>query len=42
MLRLHRTDFAVFNHRGPLLASLPHIKKLEDAVKADASKLQIG
>ncbi|PRW33788.1 membrane magnesium transporter [Chlorella sorokiniana] len=26
--RPHRTEFAVFNHRGTMLGSLPHMRKL--------------
>ena len=41
-MRPHRTDFAVFNHRGTLLASLPHMSQLNDLGREGSGRLQIG
>lgn len=42
VLRPHRSDFATFNHRGSLLAQLPHIRQLDDLGKATSGRLQIS
>ncbi|KAL4425340.1 hypothetical protein ABPG75_009356 [Micractinium tetrahymenae] len=42
VLRPQRTDFAVFNHRGSLLAQLPHIRRLDDMGKATSGWLHIS
>ncbi|PSC76541.1 membrane magnesium transporter [Micractinium conductrix] len=42
IMRPHRTDFAVFNHRGTLLASLPHMSQLNDLGREGSGRLQIG